>query len=246
MRATEFEFRYRFWINGLIFWAAFSCYPIDHVNAAVAIAQWITGMSADLHSAHFRAVVQLVFASAAALTFAAAMIRTWGTAYLRSDVVHDLDLHNEALVADGPYRYVRNPLYFGTVLMGAGIGLMASRLGWFVLVILLYFFHRRLIGREEAELRKTQGESYETYCARVPRFWPAPWPRVAAGRMKPRWKQAFQGESLIWALAVVVAFFAVTLQQHAAYEGIGVALTVYAIVVFGLRRWRHKQAALPR
>lgn len=246
MRATEFEFRYRFWIIGLIFWGAFSLYPLDRVNAAVAIAQWITGGPADVHSAHFQTVVRLVFVAAAALVFVAAMIRTWGTAYLKSGVVHDLDLHNEVLVADGPYRYVRNPLYFGTLLMGVGLGLMASRLGWFVLVILLYFFHRRLIGREEAGLRKTQSQSYADYCARVPRFWPSLRPRLPAGRTRPRWKQAFLGESLIWALGVAEVLLAATLKQQVAYNGIGAALAVYAIVVFGLRRWRPKQAALPR
>jgi protein-S-isoprenylcysteine O-methyltransferase Ste14 len=245
MRATEFEFRHRFWIIGPIFWLAFNCYLLDHMNAGAALARWLMGAQADPHSARFRLVVHLVFAFGALLAVAAAAIRTWGAAYLKSEVVHDLDLHNEALVADGPYRWTRNPLYVGGVLLGAGIGFMASRLGWLVLVILIYVFYMRLIGREELELRKTQGASYAAYCERVPRFWPALAPRVPSGGMKPRWKQAFAGESFVWMFAMAMAVFAATLNQQLTYKIMGAALLAYAIYVFGLRRRRRAQTADP-
>lgn len=243
MRATEMEFRYRFWFIGLIFWAAFSCYSFDHVNAGAAIARLLLGGHFNVHSPHDRLVAQAIFAGAAALTIAAAMVRTWGAAYLKSDVVHDFDLRNEVLVADGPYRRFRNPLYFGTILLGAGMGLMASRLGWFVLVVMLYLFHLRLIGREEAGLRKTQGESYAAYCATVPRLWPALRPRVPAGGMKPRWRQAFLGEAFIWIMALAVALFAVTLNQRITFGIIFAVLAIYAIYVFGFRQRRRAQPA---
>lgn len=246
MRATKFEFRYRFWIIGLIFWAGFSCYSFDRMNAGEALSRWLVGAPADPHSARFQLVIHLVFALGTALAIAAAAIRTWGAAYLKSAVVHDLDFHNEALVADGPYRWVRNPLYLGGVLLGAGMGFLASAAGWFVIVILLYVFYLRLIAREEAELRKTQGEPYAAYCARVPRLWPALWPRVASGGMKPRWKQAFAGESFMWVFAVAIAAFAVTFDQRIAFGIIGIVLFGYAAYVFGLHRRKRAQNALPR
>ena len=43
MRATDFEFRYRFWFITLIFSLAFSCYTFDHVNAAVALVKLLAG-----------------------------------------------------------------------------------------------------------------------------------------------------------------------------------------------------------
>jgi protein-S-isoprenylcysteine O-methyltransferase Ste14 len=246
MRATEFEFRYRFWVMGLIFWVSFACYSFDHVNAGVAFTRWLVGGRVDPHSPQFLFVLRSVFAFGAVLAIAAAAIRTWGAAYLKSAVVHDLDLHNEMLVADGPFRWTRNPLYLGGVLLGAGIGFMASRLGWFVLVILIYVFYMRLIAREESELRKTQGASYAAYCARVPRFWPALTPRVASGGMKPRWKQAFAGEFFLWAAAVAMVIFAVTLNQRITYSIIGVALLAYAVYVFGFRRRRSAQTVPSR
>jgi protein-S-isoprenylcysteine O-methyltransferase Ste14 len=61
-------------------------------------------------------------------------------------------MHSELLVADGPYRHVRNPLYLGNVLQAFGIGLMASRLGFAFLTIANTIFMIRLILREEAGL----------------------------------------------------------------------------------------------
>ena len=121
--------------------------------------------------------------------FIAAFLRTWATAYLRTEVVHDASQHSEALVADGPYRYVRNPLYLANLPLIAGVGFMASRLGWFVMVAGMWLFCYRLILREEDGLRATQGESYRAYLNAVPRLWPALRPRVPAGAGEPRWSR---------------------------------------------------------
>src|SRR3954467_14660415 len=39
MRATDFEFRYRFWFIFLLFWVAFSAYWIDHRGAGVSLVR---------------------------------------------------------------------------------------------------------------------------------------------------------------------------------------------------------------
>jgi protein-S-isoprenylcysteine O-methyltransferase Ste14 len=44
------------------------------------------------------------------LMVCAAFFRTWGTAYLQANVMRDSRVHTEKLLADGPYRRVRNPL----------------------------------------------------------------------------------------------------------------------------------------
>jgi protein-S-isoprenylcysteine O-methyltransferase Ste14 len=56
-----------------------------------------------------------------------ALVRSWAEAYLHSSVVHDSELHTERLMADGPYRYVRNPLHLGLILLAAWMRTMASR-----------------------------------------------------------------------------------------------------------------------
>src|SRR5271163_3830190 len=183
MPATNFEFRYRFYIVSLIFWIGFSCSGIDHRNAGESVAS-LLGFSSKL-------AIQLVFGFGALIVAIGAAIRTWAAAYIHSDVVHDMELHSERLVADGPYRYVRNPLYLGVLLLSAGMGLLASRLGWFVLLAANTLFYMRLALREEGALTATQGESYLAYKKAVPRIVPSLTPRLPSAGRTPHWGQAF-------------------------------------------------------
>src|SRR5216683_6903348 len=176
MRATKFEFEQRFWVIGALIFIAFSLGSIDHVNFAVGLLHWIAP-SIDPDSARGSFWLRLIFACGALLIFLSALLRTWATAYLRTEVVHDVSQHSEALVADGPYRYVRNPLYLANLPMAAGVGVLASRTGWFFLVASMSFFCYRLILREESGLIEVQGESYRNYLKEVPRLWPAMRPR---------------------------------------------------------------------
>lgn len=213
MRATDIEFRARFWFIGGIFWLGFACYSFDRQTAGIAVAQALWRHAADFNSPAFLRLLHLVFGFAALLCILCGFIRTWAAAYLKSTVVHDRALHSEALVADGPFRYVRNPLYLGGVFLAAGIGFLASRTGWFVMTFGLSLFYYRLIFREEAALNAEQGQSFRNYCAAVPRFFPALRPRVPSSGAKPRWGQAFGGELFIWGFAAGVLTFAITLNQ---------------------------------
>src|SRR5438067_1624832 len=145
MRATTFEFRYRVLVIAIIFAAGFSCSAFDRANAAVAVARATSSGHFSFDSATGRTRVRIVFAAGALVIAAGAILRTWGASYLRSDVVHDPSLRTEGLVADGPYRFVRNPLYLGTLLMTIGFGLLASRIGWIVLVAGILLFEYRLM-----------------------------------------------------------------------------------------------------
>src|SRR5205814_7876912 len=118
-------------------------------------------------------------------------------------------------VADGPYRHVRNPLYFGNVLMGLGMGAMASRTGFIVLQVLMFIFCYRLIFREESELRAVQGEQYDAFMKAVPRLCPALTPRIPAAGGKADWAAGFTGGGWVWGVALAVALFALTLKQNA-------------------------------
>jgi protein-S-isoprenylcysteine O-methyltransferase Ste14 len=214
MRATEFEFRFRFFFILGIYAAGFACYALDPVNVSSMLADHLMRPLAGLGVHDERRVVQAIFALGAALAFLAALVRTWGAAYLQSDVVHDWNLRGETLVADGPYRYVRNPLYLGGVLVAVGFGAVASRLGFVVLVCGLTLFYYRLILREESLLNETQGEPYRRYLQAVPRLLPSLRPRLAAGGLLPRWRQAFAGEAFMWFFSIALAGFAVTLRQR--------------------------------
>jgi protein-S-isoprenylcysteine O-methyltransferase Ste14 len=235
MRATRFEFEQRFWIIGAIFGVGFWLYAVDPTNAAVGILHAIAP-SIDPDSAAGNGRVRLIFGAGALLVFAAAFLRTWSTAYLRTEVVHDAAQHAEALVADGPFRYMRNPLYFSNLALVAGVGLMASRLGWAVMVAAIWLFGYRLILREEDGLRQTQGESYRAYLRAVPRFWPALTPRVASGNGEARWPQAIGGEMFTWLIGAGVLCFALTLNFKLSMIVIGSSFVVYFAVVPLIKR----------
>lgn len=71
----------------------------------------------------------------------------------------------------GPFRFTRNPIYLGFVLLQAGIGIWQDRLA--VLLFALpaaIVLDRVVIRREEAYLLRKFGAPYEEYRARVRRW----------------------------------------------------------------------------
>jgi protein-S-isoprenylcysteine O-methyltransferase Ste14 len=230
MRATRFEFEQRFWIIGVIFGVGFWLYAIDKTNMAVAILQALMPF-VDVDSDRGNSLIRIVFAIGALLVFLAAVLRTWATAYLRTEIVHDAAQHSEALVADGPYRFVRNPLYLANLLLVAGVGSMASRLGWLVMTLGMGVFVYRLILREEDGLLQTQGASYRAYLAAVPRLCPALRPQVPSGGGEPRWPQAIGGEMFTWLIGAGVLCFALTLNFRLSAIVLSSSFVVYFVVV---------------
>lgn len=176
------------------------------------------------------------------LVLLAAAIRTWGAAYLRTDIVHDTSQHSDTLVADGPFRYVRNPLYFANLPMAAGIGVLASRAGFLFLVLANWIFVYRLIFREEESLRARQGESYLAYCRAVPRFWPSLKPKVPAGHLIPQWKQAFAGETFVWLFGAAELAVSFTLNPVIGYVFFGLGFVAHFIISRGIQRRKNDKA----
>lgn len=78
----------------------------------------------------------------------------------------------QRLVLEGPYRYVRNPLYDTDFALILGTGLLAR--SWFlILLAVLYAAQLALqLPLEERELRARFGRPYGRYCQLVPRFIP--------------------------------------------------------------------------
>jgi len=75
------------------------------------------------------------------------------------------------LIAKGPYRFTRNPMYLGitTLLVGAGI---ANNVLWISLFapVALAIVHVIAVVKEEAYLAAKFGDSYVAYAARVRRY----------------------------------------------------------------------------
>lgn len=79
---------------------------------------------------------------------------------------------NEQLTMSGPYSYLRNPLYFGSIVIAAGFT-VASRSWWIAVgaVLLFVVIYIPVIRSEEAFLRSKFPE-FEEYSRNVPRLIP--------------------------------------------------------------------------
>jgi protein-S-isoprenylcysteine O-methyltransferase Ste14 len=97
-------------------------------------------------------------------------IRLWASGHLHK---------RETLAVSGPYRWVRHPLYAGTLVAIAGACVLVREY-WaapVALAIMIPVYLRR-IAHEEQDLRRHFGPAYDDYCARVPRLIPRPWPAL--------------------------------------------------------------------
>lgn len=96
---------------------------------------------------------------------------------------------SEVLATSGPFRYTRNPLYLGTLILGAGfVVASASWILGIAFVVMFFSVYIPVMRREAEFLRGKFGPPFEDYAERVPLFLPVP------GRSFPsngrfRWKQ---------------------------------------------------------
>ncbi len=143
-----------------------------------------------------------------------------------------------SLIQGGPYALVRNPMYLGILLIGAGSVFMLFKLC--VAVIFLAFFAGRyflLIFKEEQKLRGMFKQEYTDYCLAVPRLFPSLY-RLGSGEIS-----AFLPMKTAWIkkeIGSIVAVIATTLLieswEDIRQEGIrayfGEAQAI--VIVFGL------------
>jgi protein-S-isoprenylcysteine O-methyltransferase Ste14 len=142
------------------------------------------------------------FAAGIALVFLGEVVRFWAAGYISKDAV---------IATGGPYGYVRNPLYFGSLLLAIGYGLV-SGLGWggvIAMTALFFLFHLAAIRFEESFLKVKFGEPYLDYLGRVPRIIPALSPRTR-GDGAYTWAQAINNREHLSALFAVVFVIALT------------------------------------
>ena len=75
------------------------------------------------------------------------------------------------IIARGPYRHSRNPMYLAMMVIQAGAALWFASAGiLFTLPLSLIAADRFIIAREERYLKARFGEAYARYCQRVRRW----------------------------------------------------------------------------
>lgn len=215
MKATSFEFRFRFVvilaIYALGFWAPWLRFfshnaPVfgAPTTAWLAASVWL----ARVHVLPLNQATLVVTSLAVFLVCVGALLRVWGAAYLGSSIVHSGAMHGQAVMAGGPYRFVRNPLYIGSVLPAIGISILMPPWGAVLFLIALPLFYFRLILGEEAYLAEHLGAPYQDYRQRVPRLVPRLRPRIAASAVRPHWLEGMLGEVFVVGAGLCMAVLA--------------------------------------
>jgi len=141
----------------------------------VPLPHWLLSPGLRPHLAGVGLPGALLVASGSALYVTCAF---WGFALRGQGTPAPIDPPKK-LVVEGPYRFVRNPMYWSvvSVMLGEAILLRALSLALWAAV---FFSGASLfvILYEEPVLRRKFGAAYEEYCRRVPRWLPH-WPKSA-------------------------------------------------------------------
>jgi hypothetical protein len=149
----------------------------------------------------------VVIVAGALAALVGAVLRVWGAACLGYGTVHHEEMQGGAVMAAGPFRYVRNPLYLGGWFMMLAICLLMTPSGALFTMALVTIFYVRLILGEEAFLAARLGQPYKEYLSAVPRWLPRLRSNLPASQAKPHWLIAVLTEINPIGIFVTLAFF---------------------------------------
>jgi protein-S-isoprenylcysteine O-methyltransferase Ste14 len=211
MNAGALAFRYRIVIFVLLYLLGFLPPWGAIVRGGSDGTLWLASSTLAARSGWIGLAAATVTVTLIALACLAmgAILRVWGTAYLGSGIMRDAVMQGERLVAAGPYRYLRNPLYLGSWLLGLATSLLMPPGGAAFFLPAFTLFVLFLISAEERFLTAQLGDVYQQYCRRVPRLWP----RIGAGdatasSARPRWLQGLLAETYPIGFTLCFAIFA--------------------------------------
>jgi protein-S-isoprenylcysteine O-methyltransferase Ste14 len=217
MQATAFEYRHRYLIHGIIYTVCFAAPwslllpgifhgPIWGFVQNRSVWFSLTNSATRPLFTHFAVYWNAILVVMVLFTGLGAVLRTWGASYLGATTVQRGGMVGDRVVAEGPFRFVRNPLYLGTVLHTIGIAFLMRPEAAVLCVALITLLQFRLIFREEPYLLERVGSAYTAYIAAVPRFLPSFRAHVASsGDVAPNWKQGVLSEIYIIGVALTLA-----------------------------------------
>lgn len=243
MKVDEVLFRFRYAAHMVVyalgFWAPWDWWvELDGSRTTwLELASWL----AHVRWVSFGEATIAVLAFGILCAWVGAWLRTWGAAYLGNAVVKGPEMESAGgsgagVVAEGPYRHLRNPLYLGTWVHTLALALLMRPSGALFAIVAIGGLQLLLIRGEERFLAAKLGDAYAKYRALVPRLLPAlrgpSESALARSGVRARWLQAVLGEIYMWGVAG--SFAAVGWQYNArlltqcVVVSLGVAMIVRA------------------
>jgi protein-S-isoprenylcysteine O-methyltransferase Ste14 len=247
MGATKIEFRLRVPIIAVIialgFWAPWI--EAWRIGNRIPLTAWLAFELTRLGVLRFGVAVPAVIVLSALIAAMAVILRVWGTAWLGTATVLHGQMKAGAVMADGPYRYMRNPLYLGSWCMVAAMAFVMPPTGALFVMVLLTAFLLRLILGEEAFLTHQLGQPYMDYLRAVPRLFPRLrvklWPGgIQPTGRKPQWLRAVISEVNPIGVFTTMAFLSWSydnwLMVRAIIVSLGLSLVVHALLPDATKR----------
>lgn len=151
------------------------------------------------------------------VVFLGECIRFWGVSIAGAETRTTGKVGSTFLITNGPFAYVRNPLYVGNMLLYGGIGVMSMALfPWLLIIASVWFYIQYLliVTQEEEYLAGQYGDEYATYRSEVRRFFPRPTPYIS---QRPAAKTLDPAEGLLSERRTLQAIALVTLLIVAKY-----------------------------
>lgn len=129
------------------------------------------------------------------------LIRLWANGYA---------IKMDKLTTSGPYRFVRHPLYVGTMLIAAGFVIMLKT---YIAGTLFIFFmvasYYRTVKKEELMLEEKFKGDYLNYKKKIPAILPTLSPYTQGEKWRFSFKRLLKSKeykTTIWMIIVVIAF----------------------------------------
>ncbi len=133
---------------------------------------------------------------------AGALLRLWSNGYA---------IKNDRLSTCGPYAFVRNPLYLGTLLIALGLAIVL-KMGLAMTVLFLAvlgWVYSKTIREEERMLEARFGDEYKKYCSKIPPLLPSLIPYLQGEKWPFRIQRLIDSKEhkpVFWIIILLILF----------------------------------------
>ncbi|MGO9337920.1 MAG: methyltransferase family protein [Terracidiphilus sp.] len=236
MKASAFLFRFHMIITAVIigvgFWAPWV--QFWGIGSRIPLLEGLPLELSRLGLLSFTVATPVVIVGGALIAAMGAVLRIWGSAWLGHGVVLNSQMQAASLMADGPFRYVRNPLYLGIGCVIATLALLMPASGALFVFVAYPLFLSCIIVGEESFLMAQFGEPYRAYLRSVPRLFPRLRTTLKPTGNKPHWLQAVLSEitpiGVFFTIACLSWTYDVRLMGRAILISFGISLVVRALM----------------